>query len=131
MRWVDHVRVRLERARVHGDEVLAVEDSHLRRRDERLDVIPDEAVGDAVADRVDVDERVVGHPPLQPATVGRQRPRRERPQRRSLLVLEPNCRLLVSRTVDALVGAELPLGEVRLEMGAMFSTGVRFQRPSK
>jgi uncharacterized protein YheU (UPF0270 family) len=52
--------VRLEGTDMGRDERLTVEDAHLSIADQHGDAIANEAMWDAVADRVDIDERVVG-----------------------------------------------------------------------
>ena len=72
----------------------------------------------AVAHGVDVDERIVGDAPAEPLLARRQRPRRQRPQRRPLVALEadraaPRASCRGSRSS----ARRHPRGEMRLERG--------------
>ena len=69
----------------------------------------------AVANSLDVDEGVRRDAPRQALLSNGQRPRRQRPQRLSLLALEAIERPLVRRAVNPRVGGDDPRREMRLE----------------
>lgn len=58
VRGVDDALVRLSAARVLGDALSTIEDDNVLISNEDLHRATDEAMGDAVADSIDVDEAV-------------------------------------------------------------------------
>ena len=71
----------------------------------------------AVADRVDVDQGVERHAAPEPLLPPRQRPRRQRAQRRALVALEADQRRFTRRPVPPLIGDRHPRRQVLLERG--------------
>src|SRR5690606_11955367 len=80
VRGVAHDAVRLERTPMRRYERRAVEDANLVDPNTYLHAVANERVRNAVADRVDLDKRVVGHTPYELALAGSERTHRQRLQ---------------------------------------------------
>jgi len=114
---LDDPSERLANAAMSGDDLNAVEDHDLVIAEEDLDGPANEAVRHAVANRLDVDERVRRNASRQALLPNGQRPRGQRAQSLPLLALEAIEGSLVRRAVNPRVGGDHPGREMRLESG--------------
>jgi hypothetical protein len=117
MTGLDDSRERLTNTTMSRDHLNTVEDHDLVIAEEDLDSPANEAVRNAVANRLDIDERVRRDAPRQTLLAYGQRPRGQRSQSSLLLPLEAIERSLVRRAVNPRVGGDHPGREMRLESG--------------
>jgi hypothetical protein len=108
---------RLANAAMSRDNLDAVEDHDLVIAEQDFDGPANEAMRNAVPNRLDIDERVRRDAPGQALLSNGQRPRGQRSQSVPLLALEAIERSLVRRAVNPRVGGDHPSREMRLESG--------------
>jgi hypothetical protein len=99
------------------DQRASVEDADRLGVGRDLDVLAHEAMGHAVADGVEIDQRIGGDPSPEALLAPREGARGQRPQGRLLVAEEADQRRLVRRPVLAGVGLVHPRPQVRLEVG--------------